>query len=71
MTGQLISKIPELLEDRRMNAHQLHMITRISYPTSLLISKGHIPSNNAAKILAKLCEAFDCQLNDLFIYEEV
>ena len=63
-----VSLIPQLMKLKKWNATKLMRKAEIHYKTALDLSHGAIPATTMT--LAKLCEAFNCQPNDLIMWEE-
>ena len=62
------SLIPYLMTLKGWTATRLQRETKMAWGTALDLSHGDIPGST--KTLAKLCEAFDCQPNDLIVYKK-
>ena len=63
-----VSLIPNLMKLKGWNATKLMRITELSWGVSFDLSKGTVPKSTFT--LAKLCEAFECQPNDLILWKE-
>ncbi len=62
----LESLVPKLMEIKGWNATKLMLETELSWGVVFPISKGGIPKS--AYVLDKLCEALDCQPNDIYMH---
>ena len=63
-----VSLIPQLMKLKKWNATKLMRVTELSWGVSFDLSKGVVPKSTFT--LAKLCEAFECQPNDLIMWKE-
>ena len=63
-----VSLIPNLMKLKKWNATKLMRVTELSWGVSFDLSKGVVPKSTFT--LAKLCEAFECQPNDLIMWKE-
>ena len=63
-----VSLIPKLMKIKGWNATKLMLETELSWGVVFRISKGGVPKST--KVIAKLCEAFECQPNDLIMFKK-
>ena len=64
--GKFVSLIPEILKTKDMTAKALERKAKLSWPTAWQLSVGEIPATT--RTLGKLCAAFECQPNDLILW---
>ncbi len=70
MTNNFESTIPQRIKKTNMSIREFSEVIGISRPTVTLLARGEMPVRNTEYIFAKLCEFFDCQLSDLFVYRD-
>ena len=63
-----VSLIPKLMELKGWNATKLMLETELSWGVVFRISKGGVPKSTY--VLDRICEALDCQPNDLILWKE-
>ena len=65
--GLSYNKLWKLLIDKGINKTDLHQITGIGQSTITKLSKGE---NVNTEVLARICKALDCQIEDIVEYNE-
>jgi putative transcriptional regulator len=65
--GLSYNKLWKLLIDRGLNKTDLHEITGIGQSTIVKLSKGE---NVNTEVLARICKALGCKLEEIVEYQE-
>lgn len=68
--GNLILRVPELLEERGWNITEFSEKAGISYPTALRFAHGDVHSVSL-EMLDKLCQVFGVSVEEMVVREKV
>lgn len=66
--GDLILRVPELLEQRGWNITEFSENADVSYPTALRLAHGKVHSISL-EMLDKLCKVFDVTIEEMIVRE--
>jgi len=64
----IVCRLSEIAKRKKLSLYRLRQITRVTYPTLLKLSHNKAQMFDA-KVLDKLCQALNCDVGDLLVWE--